>query len=83
MKNKKVYAWKNWIVNGILWGLLMFSITGLIYPYAIGEKISAESIFIHLILWLIGGLLFGFVMKQLVKNKVKKIKEEELKNHKQ
>jgi len=81
-KKQKIFIWENWIGNGIAWGLFMFVLLGLLYPYLAGDVITAELIFINLVLWLVGGLLFGFVMKQLVKKKVEVLKEEEKNNKK-
>ena len=56
------YERYNWIKTGLVWGALMFVImTPLFFFY--GIKMSLINIAIQLIIWLVGGLLFGYTMK--------------------
>lgn len=57
------YTGKKWIIQGLLWGLSMSLILNLAVPYFGGEEITMSRTLIGLIVFLIGGLGYGYVMK--------------------
>lgn len=57
------FAGRGWIVVGLEWGLGMFVIMGVLYPYFIGSHFSWSSLPFSFMLWMLGGLGFGYVMK--------------------
>ncbi len=59
MKNKK-HVWK---VRGLIYGFVLFIGLHLVYPLIIGEDISTENLFPILILFLVIGLLYGYIEK--------------------
>lgn len=54
---------KNWIKIGLFWGLLMFVLMTLVFPYLNKEEITTKSILLGSILWMSGGFLFGYLIK--------------------
>ncbi|QOC21798.1 hypothetical protein IC757_12235 [Wenzhouxiangella sp. AB-CW3] len=52
----------NWVRMGLVFGLVMFCVLSL--PIAYLEGIGMRAIGVHALLWLAGGLLFGFLMKR-------------------
>ncbi|AUC16039.1 hypothetical protein BTO06_13120 [Tenacibaculum sp. SZ-18] len=55
---------KKWIKSGLVWGMIMFIIMTLMYPYFNDEEITTKKILIGFILWTIGGVLFGLTLKR-------------------
>lgn len=62
---------KAWIKTGLTWGTMMFLIMTVVFPYFIGQKITLRSILAGLIIWTIGGLVFGYTMKLISTKKGK------------
>ena len=54
---------QNWIQTGLTWGLIMFLLVSLLIPYLNGQEITAKTISIGLIIWIIGGLAFTYSLK--------------------
>ncbi len=54
---------KNWIISGLIFGILMFLVNQIIFPLIKGEKITSQVFLIWLPIWLVGGLGWGFVMR--------------------
>ena len=54
---------KRWIFHGLVWGAIMFIILGIFVPLAEKEAITAKSAALDLVLWLMSGLVYGFIMK--------------------
>lgn len=50
---------KNWMKSGLIWGTFMFVSMSIIYPLLQNETLTLRKIVIGLIIWTIGGLLFG------------------------
>lgn len=66
------FSKKNWIFTGLAWGLFMFLIMGVFFPFVIDkETFNLKLLAFQLIFWLIGGLGFGYIMKVFMKRKVK------------
>ncbi len=57
------YAGRGWVVAGLKWGMFMFVFMGLLFPYFIERSFSIERLLISFVLWLAGGLAFGYMMK--------------------
>jgi len=59
----------NWILTGMVWAVMMFILSGLIFPYFSGEPITLKKIIIGLVIWTLGGLSYGFYIKQYMNKK--------------
>jgi hypothetical protein len=60
---------KNWVVAGLVWGAFMFLIMNIVFPLCNDKKISGWEMLIDIPLWIIGGLIFGYLSrKKTVKN---------------
>jgi hypothetical protein len=51
-----------WVIEGLIWGLFMFVIMGLIFPFLTGEDNGLREIALYLLVWLLGGLAYGYTM---------------------
>ncbi|MGG6230338.1 hypothetical protein [Tenacibaculum sp. SDUM215027] len=60
---------KKWIKEGIAWGVIMFIMMIIIFPWIEGEEITLKRILVGALIWGAGGLFYGFVMSKLVKEK--------------
>lgn len=58
MEERKI----SWVVEGLIWGMLMFVIMGLIYPFIVDESYGLKGIAFNLLIWSLGGLAYGFTM---------------------
>lgn len=55
---------KSWIITGLSFGAFMFVFMGIGFRYFIErEAITLKSSVFHLITWIIGGLIYGYIMK--------------------
>ena len=54
---------KKWLKSGLAWGLLMFFIMTFAFPYYNNEEITTRKIVIGIVVWTIGGILFGLTLK--------------------
>jgi len=63
---------KNWIKLGLLWGVIMFIIITFAFPLIKQEEITGVNILIGIPIWIISGLLFGYIMKSLMSKKSRK-----------
>jgi hypothetical protein len=54
---------KKWIKTGLLWGLFMFLVGSIGFPYFNGQEITWKSVLVGIVIWTIGGLGFGYTMK--------------------
>lgn len=59
---------KHWAVYGILWGLFMYVVMTFIVPLIRAEEITTRQILTAIPIWLIGGLIFGYINK-LIKDR--------------
>ncbi len=62
----------NWIKTGLTWGVLMFLIMSIIYPYVTGQGITWKTIVLGIVIWTIGGLVFGYSMKLFMNKALQK-----------
>jgi uncharacterized membrane protein len=51
------------IWHGIIWGLAMFICAEIIWPLITNESIVFRSMLLSLPMWIIMGLVFGYLMK--------------------
>lgn len=65
---------KNWLIVGLIWGVLMYVVMTLRFPIVMDESITKKSILIGIPVWLIGGILFGLMMKYWMNKKGKSVK---------
>jgi preprotein translocase subunit Sss1 len=63
---------KNWIKTGLLWGLFMFLVGSIGFPYFNGQEITWKSVLLGIVIWTIGGLGFGYTMKFIWKKIINK-----------
>ena len=57
-----------WILNGILFGIMLICITGVILPWISKETIDLRRLItVGLPIYIIGGLAFGLIMKLVYK----------------
>jgi hypothetical protein len=62
-----------WIIEGLVFGIIMFIFMTFIYPFLIsGEPITWMSIVLGIPIYLFGGLLFGFITKYIKKGEKQK-----------
>jgi len=52
---------KSWIKFGLIWGVVMFIILNIIFPLVDGEKIIVEKLLLFFPLWLVFGIIFGYI----------------------
>ncbi|WP_027419492.1 hypothetical protein [Crocinitomix catalasitica] len=65
---------KNWIKFGLFWGVLMALASIFVTPYLMGQTLNSEQMIVKAILFLIGGIGVGYIMKHF---KIIKFKDEE------
>lgn len=56
----------NWVTEGLSRGFFMFVAMDIIFPLLIGESYALSKLLIGMVVWTLGGLLFGYVMKQMI-----------------
>jgi hypothetical protein len=61
---------KAWRATGLSWGVSMFVIMSIILPYFKGDTITWWTLLLGLIVWTIGGLGFGYMMKLFLGSRV-------------
>ncbi len=68
------YAGSGWIYQGIIFAILLFVIMYILYPWITGDDITAKSLLVGAFSSMIGGLVYGAIMKWLYKSKMIKDK---------
>lgn len=65
---------KKWVKVGLVWGIWMFLGITFIKSLIFGEVITLKVVIIESFLWMIAGLLYGYISDKykLVKTKFKK-----------
>jgi hypothetical protein len=63
---------KGWIKVGLIWGGLMFVIMTFIFPFFTDDGIDRKQILINIPVWIIAGLVFGYMMKFYFNKRVAK-----------
>ena len=58
---------KQWVFDGIAWGVIMYVLITFIFPITVidDSPITLRKSLISIPVWLLGGLLFGFVMQKI------------------
>ncbi len=60
---KHLFLGKNWIKTGLKFGFLMFVIVGVAFAILQGRMLSLQYLIINFVIMMIGGLIYGFLMK--------------------
>lgn len=60
---------KQWVLGGLLFGLIMFVFNSFIYPLMAGQELLIENLAFSLAISLLGGLLFTLFMKWYLSSK--------------
>ena len=55
---------KKWQKVGLIWALWMFAFMNIAFPLIKGEEITFKQIAIGIPIWLLGGLIFGYLMRK-------------------
>lgn len=59
---------KKWLKVGFGWGLGMYILMVFIFPFLKREPITFNTLIIGFFWWMIGGLLFGLLMRKNFSN---------------
>ncbi|MGV3458886.1 MAG: hypothetical protein ACO1N9_00380 [Flavobacterium sp.] len=62
---------KSWVKFGLIWGVVMFLILNILFPLYDGEKLILTKLLVFFPVWLIFGVLFGYI-SQSRKKKIDK-----------
>jgi len=60
-----------WWQEGLGFGILMFIIMGVLCPLIDGQEITKKSLLIGFIIWMLGGLIYGFIVGFIIRKKKK------------
>lgn len=60
---KEHFLGKKWIKTGLLFGFLMFLIVGVAFAVLQGQMLSLQYLAINFVIMILGGLVYGFLMK--------------------
>ncbi len=52
---------KSWVKFGLIWGAFMFVMMNIVFPLIDGKGIVLNSLLLGIPVWLVGGLIFGYV----------------------
>jgi hypothetical protein len=74
-KTPNPFEKNNWIKTGLSWGAFMFVIMSVLFPYFGNHEITLLSIVLGLVVWTLGGLLFGYTMKKFMIKTIHKKRE--------
>lgn len=56
---------RHWLVEGLIWGAMMYVIIVLIMPTAMGDEITTRSLLTGIPAWTLGGIAFGYVVMRI------------------
>lgn len=56
----------NWVTQGLSWGVFMFLFMDILFPLFEGEDYKPLKLITGAVIWILGGLLFGYAMKRLM-----------------
>ncbi len=65
MANPKTRSVRFYLLMGIGWGLIMFTFTEIVRPLMEHEPVTFISTLISFPLWLLGGIFFGYILKNM------------------
>jgi hypothetical protein len=54
---------KKWVRSGLIWGGILYIFTMMIFPLLDGERLSLFKIIVGIPLWIITGLIIGYLFK--------------------
>jgi len=60
---KHLFLNKNWIKTGLKFGFLMFLIVGVVFAIIQGTMLSWQYLLINFVIMMLGGLVYGLLMK--------------------
>ena len=60
---KEHFLGKKWIKTGLMFGFLMFLIVGVAFAMLQGRMLSLQYLSINFAIMMLGGLVYGFLMK--------------------
>ena len=60
---KQHFLGKKWIQTGLIFGFLMFLIIGVAFAVLQGKMLSWQYLIINFVIMMLGGLVYGFLMK--------------------
>jgi len=66
MSNPKIHKWltkHEWLVEAVIWAIIMFVGVEILFPWIFGEVHIFENIFLKLVGWFIGGVILHFFNK--------------------
>ncbi|WP_159801218.1 hypothetical protein [Flavobacterium sp. MK4S-17] len=52
---------RKWVRSGLVWGGILYAITMIIFPLVDGERLSLTKIIAGIPLWIIVGLILGYL----------------------
>lgn len=61
---------KSWVKFGLLWGVFMFVVINIVFPLVDGEEITLTRILVGLPVWLVFGIIFGYVSRKKTKKEI-------------
>lgn len=66
------YDGEGWIKQGLNFGFFMYLMMELIFPLFNGEKITIRGLLLGIVVWVISGLFYGYIMKLFMGGKGKR-----------
>ena len=60
---------KKWVKSGLLWGVILYIITMVLFPLIDGDKFKALKLLLGIPLWIIVGLTIGYLFQKKKKNR--------------
>lgn len=72
--NTNLNTGNGWVKQGLFLGLIMYLLTTFMFPLITGQKITLGKVLIGILIWTIGGLGFGYILKLI--NGINKPKRE-------
>lgn len=63
--------YRHWFIEGMLFGILMFLFMEVLFPLIEGEEITLKKGLLRILIWLAGGMLFGYINKSYITYKGK------------
>lgn len=60
---KHLFLGKKWIKTGLKFGFLMFLIVGIAFAVLQGRMLSWQYLIINFVIMMLGGLVYGLLMK--------------------
>lgn len=58
---------KQWIIHGLIWGVIMYVLMTFIFPFTGIDKnpVTLKKSLIAIPVWLLSGLLFGYITHKI------------------